>query len=250
MTAPRHTPSLIALMAAACICTGADAHAQSSSTLAIEIGPGVAIPLGDYLVSEGSSASERVDSTVGFGTQINVLFDDWELRYAFAVLPTADVRTSISQDFANRYNESIQNANQVIGATLLEPIQAGEDVSDGEAIILHHINFGYRIHFYRSALRVYMPVGLGLALTTGPDSMLTRTLYGLSANTGIGLDYDVLSWLRVGGSVRYMFTFSESLGDLTLANVVANFGFSKEDVSTTYHLGHLLHIAANVAVAF
>ncbi|GMV44224.1 MAG: hypothetical protein AMXMBFR64_59400 [Myxococcales bacterium] len=225
------------------------ATAQTSS-LAFEIGPGVAIPLGDYLVSEGTNVSERVDSTVGFGAQINLVLDDWELRYAFAALPTDSVRTVIKQAFADRFNEAVQSANQAIGATLLTPIQAGDDTSGGDTIILHHITFGYRIHAYRTDVRVYFPVGLGLALTTGPDSMLSRTLYGLSANAGIGVDYDLLSWLRIGGSVRYMFTFSESLGDLTLANVVANFGFSQEDISTTYHLGHLLHIAANLAVAF
>lgn len=250
MSAHTLSPIAMATMVACALCGAVDARAQSASTLAVEIGPGVAIPLGDFLVSEGASVSERVDSTVGFGTQINLLLDDWELRYAFMVLPTADVRTHIGQDFATRYNDAIQQANQVIGATLLEPIQAGDDVSGGDTIVLHHVNFGYRIHFYRSDLRVYMPVGLGLALTTGPESMLSRTLYGLSANTGIGIDYDVISWLRIGGSVRYMFTFSESLGDLTLANVVANFGFTQEDFSTTYHLGHMLHIAANVAFAF
>lgn len=201
-------------------------------------------------MTEGTSFGQRVDSTVGFGGQLNLLLDDWELRYAFSILPTDSVSTNVTQAFADRFNQSVNQANQTLGANLLEPIQAGEQVGGGEAITLHHINFGYRIHYYRERVRVYTPIGLGLALTTGPESMLSRTLYGLSANTGVGVDYDVLKWLRVGGSVRYMFTFSESLGDLTLANVVANFGFSEGDLSTAYHLGHLLHIAANVAVSF
>jgi hypothetical protein len=224
--------------------------APESAVMEVEFGPGVAIPLGDYLVTEGTSFSQHVDSTVGFAGQLNLVLNDFEFRYAFAILPTSEVRTSISPQFADRYNSGIGTVNQAIGTDLLGPVQAGEFSSSGESITVHHINGGYRIHFYRSDLRVYMPVGLGLALTTGPESMLSRTLYGLSANAGIGLDYDLTSWFRLGGSVRYMFTFSESAGDVTLANVIANFGFSEQDLSTSYHMGHLLHIAANAVFNF
>lgn len=247
------TPTLVraAALGLLLVCGAATARAQTSSIMTLEFGPGVAIPLGDYLVTEGTSFGQRVDSTVGFGAQLNLLLDDWELRYAFSILPTSQVTTNVTQQFADRFNQSVNQANQSLGgANLLTPIQAGETASGGDAITLHHVNFGYRIHYYRERVRVYTPIGIGLALTTGPESMLSRTLYGLSANTGIGVDYDILKWLRIGGSVRYMFTFSESLGDLTLANVVANFGFSESDLSTAYHLGHLLHIAANVAVSF
>ena len=221
----------------------------------VEFGPGVAIPIGDFLVTEGSNFSEHVDSTVGFGGQLNLLLDDWEFRYAFSILPTNEVRTSISPAFKQKYNQTAQTINQSFGGIEVLPLEPNpnvptENVASGEAITIHHINGGYRFYYYRQALAVYTPLGLGLALTTGPDTMLSRTLYGLSANTGVGVDYRVLKWLRVGGSIRYLFTISESAGDVTLANVVANLGFSKEDLGTTFHLGHMIHIAANIMASF
>ena len=80
--------------------------------------------------------------------------------------------------------------------------------------------------------------------------MLSRTLYGIGANTGLGFQIPVTPWVRLGLCSRYLYTISESVGDIFLFDTVANFGVTDSALATTFHQGHVVHITATASVYF
>lgn len=228
-------------------------QSDARAELEVEFVPGLAIPLVNFLVTDGPTFSEEADSGVGFGGQLHILLDDWEFGYSVSVLPTNTVTTTVDEEFSKLYNEASADAAEALGQDLLGTLDAGttrRSGSDVAAVTIHHVQVGYRFYPFRERIRTYIPLSIGLALVTSDNSMVSRTLYGLGASTGIGIDYDFLPWLRVGGTVRYFFTFSESAGDITLRSVIANFGFSEDLITTTFHTGHVLHIALTAQITF
>jgi hypothetical protein len=227
------------------------ALAQTQSNIEIEFAPGVAIPIGDFLVSEASQASRRVDSGVGFGMALNLVLDNWEFRYALSILPTVKVEQSWGPTFVEEWNNAFDELG--LPDVLIEPNQADGGVKftgDGSSISIHHVNVGYRFHVYDSDLRVFIPVGIGAAITTGSEDTLSRSLYGLSAQTGVGLSYRALPWLLLGLQVRYLFTLSESTTEVAQYDAIAQSRLTRDALESAFHIGHLIHTTASIAVDF
>jgi hypothetical protein len=233
---------------------GDPAHARSQ--LEIEFAPGVAIPLAPYLVTKGDFFEREVVNSVGFGAQIHIVLDDWELRYAVSMLPVDHVSVSIQPEFFERYNAAIDELGLCPNpnACILEPVQVPaapiRERAKADPLVIHNVNFGYRIHAMRDLFKLYFPVGLGFSVTESGGDLFERSLYGLSAHAGIGASYDVLPWLVLGGSVRYVFIVSEGTTDLTQLNILANLGVNSKDIESSYNFGHLLQVAATLAVRF
>ena len=229
------------------------AQAHAVSKVEVEFSPGIAIPLGDYMVSEGVDLSQRVDSTFGFAGEITLVLNNIEFRYSSSVLQSGNVTTQISERFSEEFSKATVEINERLDldSDSLPVVPPGEQVSQGEPITIHHLNLGYRFVLYDANPVVYLPLGAGLSLTTGPKTMVSRTLFGLSANLGVGFQYEITPWLSFGGAMRYLFTFSESSGDFTLLNAVTNFETS-EDVqfSDHFYAGHVLHLSATAVIHF
>lgn len=245
---PVVTPLLLLLLVVA----GAyPARAQTRSDVEFELTAGVAVPLNSFLSTSSTDYQVEMKNSTGFALGIQLAFDDWEFRYALSALPTPDIRTQWSSTFVQRWNDGVTDAGlDELSVQSNRPDGGLEIKSDGAALLVHHVGLGYRIPLWRSSLHVFVPVGLGLAITTSQSELVSRPLYGLMLQTGVGLGWSVLPWMRVGGQLRYLVTFSENSADVAQAATIVNSRVTGEAVDSTYRIGHLLHLTASIAVEF
>lgn len=227
------------------------ASAQAKSKVELEIAPGAAIPIGTYLVTDAGGVDQSIKNTAGFGLGVHLLLDDWELRYALSVLPSPTVSVRLTADAVDTWNDVIDELSLTDGGITPNTADGGfESEGSGDPIQLHHINFGYRFRFLEGPFRLYIPLGVGLSITSGPSELLSRALYGLSANTGLGFSYEAASWFEIGSSLRYLFTFSEANTNLAVVTLLAQSGLGRRLLDEAYAVSHLLHFTASATFKF
>lgn len=223
--------------------------ARAKSDISVEVAPGVAIPVGGFLHTKAGGIDYRITNTTGFGMGVHLVLDGWEVRYALSILPTKSVEVDVDSgaisalsDISERLGTGPITGNQPDGSLSTS--------SGGEAIRVHHINFGYRIPLWTGPLSVYLPIGLGAAITTSSDNLLTRDLWGFSGNTGLGIDYALFDWLQIGGSVRYLITVSEVYDEASVAIEISRFGVTRDLIENSYAIGHMIHATVGATIRF
>jgi len=127
--------------------------------------------------------------------------------------------------------------------SLERPERVTRDDDLGTVITLHSLSFGYRFYILDQGLaRPYVPVGAGPVVATGPA--LGRSLFGLHAMAGLGLDLHVGDWVRLGLDMRYFYYVTETERDLGLVRYAAT-----EDVAESAFMDlHVVAISGHIGV--
>lgn len=243
--------AMAGVVALAALVAGGAGPAAAKSSISVELAPGVAVPVGSYLTTRGSGIDQTIDSGTGFGMGLHLVLDGWEVRYALSVLPTKSVELELAPDIVDEWNAFAEGAGLGELALIPNTVDGGvSSQSSGDALSIHHVNLGYRIPLLSGPVELYLPVGLGTSITTSSSDLLSRDLWGFSANAGIGVNYALFDWLLLGGSVRYLFTITEVDANVALVAKISSTGFTSDLIDDAYNIGHLIHVTASAAIRF
>lgn len=207
-------PSAAALVAAAfvvAILAPRPAAARMQATL--EFGGGASIPLSKYIDVEGNDGRHVVENGPHGALNLALLFGNWQFRYAASWISLGRAEVRIPAGYVQDYRDvkqvvdNLPNAvTNILKVPALPDVGVKRDVDD--TLAFHSFTFGYRFYFLRGRWQPYMPLEIGAAVVT--SDYLTRTLYGLTLSTGVGLDVRLWEFLYAGLSVRYGFYLTET----------------------------------------
>lgn len=209
------------------------AAARMQATL--EFGVGAAIPLTRYVDSGGPDGHNRIDNGVHAALNLAILFDNWQFRYAVSVLSLGHQDLLIPQGTFDQINQA---ARDLTGTDVLGARTSVGNVDD--TLTFHTLTFGYRFYLLRGTWQPYIPVEIGAAIVQ--SDTLTRSLYGFTLGTGVGLDVHIWKFLYAGLGVRYNFCFTET--DQTIAGL--GFLASENIFESAAAMAHIISITAQL----
>lgn len=212
--------------------------AQGRMKLTVEFGLGSSIPLNRYVDVSGDDAMRRIDNTVHGALNLSVLFDGWTFHYSGNWVTLGRFKARLPQSYVDTYNQYAWE----YGAETLDSNELSGDANDD--VGFHSLTFGYRFYFAHGRFQPYLPLELG-AVIVESDS-LTRTLFGGTASTGIGLDIRIWSFVYAGVSARYHFYVTETDGLSVGAGMMA----SSDLWDATVAMAHVISVTAQAQVRF
>lgn len=228
-------PLLAALAVAALGLTLAPRPAAARMVATLEFGGGAAIPLARYIDAESPRGHNTIENGVHGALNLSILFDNWQFRYAANFVSLGVQDFSLPQ---STFEEVNRVAEQLTGAPLLQAREAREDL--GESLVFHSLTFGYRFYFLRGRWQPYLPLEIGATIVD--SDVLSRTLYGVTAASGIGLDVRIWRFLYAGLSVRYNFYLTETDQNIAGLGLVA----SEDIFESTVAMAHVIAITAQI----
>lgn len=176
----------------------------------MELSPGVAIPASSFYQGvpvDCDLPDCQTPQTLlfdlyhkpGFSGGLAFLFDNWELRTDFFMLPfkTAQLTAIKFKNLSDQYYVPL-GALQAVGA-ISGPTSADISGSINPAYVWTVVA-GYRFYLTDTRFRPYIPVAFGLALA---HSEGVSVLPGVTFNMGIGFEYRVVAGLSLGLVARY-----------------------------------------------
>lgn len=235
------------LVALALGLTLAPTPAAARMVATLEFGAGASIPLSRYIDAESSRGHNTVENGIHASLNLSLLFDGWQFRYAanFISLGTQDFE--LPQDTFDRMNLIGEQVNRVFEAQggqppLDEPLlPARRDRGDvNDSLVFHSLTFGYRFWLLRGRWQPYIPVEIGAAIVD--SDVLSRTLYGFTLASGIGLDVRIWRFLYAGLGVRYNFYLTET--DQNIAGL--GFLASENIFDSTVAMAHVIAVTAQI----
>ena len=226
-----------ALIACASLLITAGSAAAQHRVL-LEVGPGVAIPVTKYFNVEATDGYARAENSPNAAVGMAVLFGGWTFRYALSSIMVGHAE----RRFPTGFHEKLSNFMQNIGEQA--PPQEGEGNID-EAVSFHSISFGYRFYLTRSRWQPYIPLELG-AVFASSEMFDEKTVYGVVAGTGFGLDVQLWKWLWAGLTVRYNFVLTEGIPETAVAGLTSD----KPELSAAVNMVHLIGITAQLQARY
>lgn len=206
--------------------------ASAEDRMAVEVGGGLGIPIGTYIDMAGTDSFHKVDNGLGGAINVALMFKGFTFRYASNWMSTSNGRL--------RLPDSIIQSVQQIGVTLPKETTYEPD----GAIQLESAMIGYRFYLADGRFQPYIPLEVGAAFGSGGP--LSRTTYGATAATGVGLDIQVWKYFWAGLAVRYEFYLTESDSDAAILGLLA----TQDVVESAMSLAHYISITANLQARF
>jgi len=214
--------------------------AAARMQLTVEAGPGVSIPLSRYISAESGEGFNRLDNSLHAAFNLTVLFDNWMFRYQINWLGIDHSAYRLPDDSL----ENLRLVGLLSGDDELANLPQEGEANLSETIAFHSVSFGYRFYLLRGRWQPYIPVDLGAVFVSGTP--LSRTLFGATASTGVGLDVRFWRNLYAGLALRYQFYVTELDQNAGLAGFLA----SKDLYSSTYAMAHILTTTLHIQARF
>lgn len=235
----------LAVLTATLVVASSRAEARMQATL--EFGPGISIPLTRYIDVSGKDGHNRIDNGVHASLNLSLLFGNWTFRYAANWITLGRQDLKIPGDIYQEYTavQQFLAGTQLGGQLSLPDLPNAESAGDlGSTMVFHQIEFGYRFYLLRGTWQPYIPLELGAVVVS--SDQLSRTIYGATASTGIGLDVNVWEFLYVGVAARYNFCITETDQALAVIGLVT----SRNIYDSSIAMAHIVSITAHLQARY
>lgn len=229
--------TLVALVMGGC-CALMAPEGSAKHRILVEVGPGVTIPLTRYFDVKADDSFVFVENSAHAAVNVSALFGGWTFRYAANMISLGHGERRWSTAFHGKLNNFLQN----IGSQGLPQESQGEL---DDTVTFHSLSFGYRFYFTDTRWQPYVPLELGAVFATS-ETFGERTLYGLTASTGFGLDVQLWRWLYAGVAVRYNFVMTEGLPETALVGLTSD----SPQFSNAVNMAHLISVTAQLQARY
>jgi hypothetical protein len=185
---------------------------------AIEIEPGVGIPLAPFPTNVPTYYEETVDvggmptliganylvdlhTGVGFNGAISAMLNDFTLRVAVGVhkFPSITVTNIALVKVGDQQLPDIMQNVYLKDLLGLSDLPQSADLTESPTLTMVRVTLGYRWYLTETRLRPYIPAGIGLAIA----NLAGETFFGMAVHMGVGLEYRVAPFLDVGIAAQY-----------------------------------------------
>lgn len=176
-----------------------------AQSLGVGAGGGVAIPLTKYMnyvpVEGLNPSSANVENSVGFSFHAEILATKWfELRYSMTGL-------------GYRTIESVNEKGE----------KQSFSTSNMPWLMFHSVTLGTRINLIDRRAHLYIPIAVGPTFVQFANNESFSGQYGVSAQSGLEFDYQVLKGIRIGIGVRYQFYLTNKPNEVVQDTVVESY---------------------------
>ena len=239
------TVALVALVALVAALVMAPPRAEARMQATLEFGPGVSIPLTNYIDVSGKDGHNTIENSVHASLNLSLLFGNWTFRYAVNWIKLGRQDLKIPGDIFQEY-EAVQTflaGSGLAGTFSLPNLPNASSAGDlDDTMAFHSISFGYRFYLLRGTWQPYIPLELGATIVS--SDQLSRTIYGATASTGIGLDVNVWGPLYVGLAARYNFYITETDQALAVLGLVTSRNIYDSSVAMAHIISITTHLQA------
>ena len=222
---------------AALVCALWASPAVARSPIALELGGGAAIPIGRFIDAQSGVGHNTVENGAAGSMDVSLLLGGFTLRWSSSWITLGRQDILVSENIQKQINDFREQLG-------LAPIEREKSAELDGAAHFGALAAGYRFTILSGRWQPYVPLELGIAVVESES--LSRSLYGLTAGTGLGLDVRAWDRLWVGVAVRYQVFVTEADQSMAALGLVA----TEDAVASSLAVLHLVTTSLHVQVRY